>query len=218
MPLNFETNDGPVSVTLTRLTIAGWTGRDTAAVRHHIEELAALGVPEPSQTPLFYQVSPDLATQSPEIAVLGGETSGEAEPFVVRIGGQLFLGIGSDHTDRALEAHSVAHSKQICAKPLGRALWPFGQVGERIESLRLRCWAIDGGQRRLYQEGTLAQILPLEQLLDENPLADGEGMLCGTLPAIGGVKTAERFEMELRDGDGPVLTLGYDVRPLAVVQ
>ncbi|MGA8316723.1 MAG: DUF2848 family protein, partial [Bradyrhizobium sp.] len=27
------------------LVVAGWTGRDEAALRHHIEELAAIGVP-----------------------------------------------------------------------------------------------------------------------------------------------------------------------------
>ncbi len=37
-----------------RLVIAGWAGRDETAVRRHIEELAELGVPPPSRTPLFY--------------------------------------------------------------------------------------------------------------------------------------------------------------------
>ena len=31
----------------TALIIAGWTGRDRAAVDHHIAEFAALGVPRP---------------------------------------------------------------------------------------------------------------------------------------------------------------------------
>lgn len=40
---------------VTTLIVAGWTGRDEAALRHHIEELAAIGVPRPSSVPVFYR-------------------------------------------------------------------------------------------------------------------------------------------------------------------
>ena len=33
--------------------VAGWAGRNLAAIEHHIEELAELGVPRPSAVPLF---------------------------------------------------------------------------------------------------------------------------------------------------------------------
>ena len=217
MPLRFETDTGPMNVNLSRLVVAGWTGRDRSAVEHHIRELASIGVPPPSRTPLFYEVSPDLATQADEIAVLGNETSGEAEPLLIRFGGALWLGLASDHTDRGLEAHSVAHSKQICAKPFCRRLWPFASVQGRLDELTLRCWITDDGRRTLYQEGTLAAILPLDQLLAETPLDDGEAMLCGTLPAIGGIKPANSYEMELRDGASS-LSLGYRLRTIAVAR
>ena len=35
------------------LIVAGWTGRDEASLRHHIEELAAIGVPRPSSVPVL---------------------------------------------------------------------------------------------------------------------------------------------------------------------
>jgi hypothetical protein len=35
--------------------IAGWTGRDPAAVEKHIRELEALGVKRPASTPIFYR-------------------------------------------------------------------------------------------------------------------------------------------------------------------
>ena len=44
----FATPDGPREIEIARLVIAGWTARDRAAVDHHIAELAALGVPPPS--------------------------------------------------------------------------------------------------------------------------------------------------------------------------
>lgn len=217
MPLDFETQDGPLKVELTRLTIAGWTGRDQAAVAHHIEELAGIGVPRPSRTPLFYGVSPTLATQSGEIAVLGGETSGEVEPFLLHSAGRLWLGLASDHTDRGLEAHSVAHSKQICAKPVARALWPFDPLSERLDTLQLRCWIGEGSERRLYQSGALASILPLATLLEAAPLAEGEAMLCGTLPALGGITPASLYDMDLSDPEAGALRLSYRVRELGVV-
>ena len=37
--------------------VAGWTGRDSAAVEKHIRELEALGVKRPATTPIFYRVS-----------------------------------------------------------------------------------------------------------------------------------------------------------------
>ena len=37
---------------IDELVIAGWTGRDVAALEHHIEELKAIGVQPPSSVPL----------------------------------------------------------------------------------------------------------------------------------------------------------------------
>ena len=114
--MRFETSDGPLEIEISRVVVAGWTGRDEAGVRHHIEELAAIGVPPPSAIPLCYAVSAGRLTRAPVIEVLGAATSGEAEPLVIRAEGALWLGLASDHTDRGLEAHSVAHSKAIAPK------------------------------------------------------------------------------------------------------
>ena len=218
MELRFETEDGPLAVTLGALTVAGWTGRDRAKVAHHVAELAAIGVPAPSATPLFYRVSPALATQAPEIAVLGAETSGEAEPFLLRARGALWLGLASDHTDRGLEAVSVAHSKQVCAKPVAGRLWRFDGLAGRLDTLVLRCRISGpGAPSTLYQEGALAEILPLADLLAAAPLEEGAAMLCGTLLAIGGIRPAPRYEMELSQPDGSAIALAYAVRTLPVV-
>jgi hypothetical protein len=125
----FQTPDGPQQITVSELVVAGWTGRNTEAVQHHIEELAALGVPAPSQVPLYYRVGAELLTQAPAISVLGADTSGEAEPLLIcDATGTLWLGLASDHTDRALETLSVAKSKQVCPKPVARDLWRFDTV------------------------------------------------------------------------------------------
>ena len=200
--------DDPATLDIDTLVVAGWTGRDVAGVEHHIRELEALGVAPPSSVPLFYRVSASLLAHVGRIEVVGTETSGEAEPLLVRQDGTLWLGLASDHTDRALEAHSVALSKQVCAKPRAAGLWRFDEVADRLDTLELRSWIPDGnGGWTLYQDGTLAALRPLAELLAASPLAGrsgGEGtaraaMLCGTLPAIGGVRAADAFRLELVD-------------------
>lgn len=216
--MQFQTDDGPLNVEIRALTIAGWTGRDAAGVQHHIEELQAIGVPPPSTVPLFYKVSADLLTQADSLQVLGEESSGEAEPFFLRAQGQLWLGVASDHTDRGLETTSVAHSKQVCGKPVATTLWRFDDVADHLDELKLSSWIEENGARVTYQEGTLAAIRPLAELLERNPLSEGQAMLCGTLSAIGGVRPGDRFAMALSDPKaGRTIETGYAVKTLPVI-
>jgi len=90
------------------LVIAGWTGRDVAALEKHIRELEAIGVKRPKTTPIFYRVAASLLTSADAIEVLGDQSSGEAECVVYSVDGGLFVGIGSDHTDRKAEAVGVS--------------------------------------------------------------------------------------------------------------
>ena len=46
-----------ISVDLKALVVAGWTGRDRAAVEKHIKELEELGVKRPATTPIYYRCS-----------------------------------------------------------------------------------------------------------------------------------------------------------------
>ena len=75
--LSFErVGHGPLSITIRQAVIAGWTGRDRAAVDHHIAELAAIGVPPPSEVPLFYRISAQLLTSETVIQVVYATSSG----------------------------------------------------------------------------------------------------------------------------------------------
>jgi len=205
--LTFELPPGESAPRLTleprELVIAGWAGRDRAAVDHHIEELAAIGVPRPSSVPLFYRVAAALLTQSDAIACVGDTSSGEVEPVVFSHGGRWWLTVGSDHTDRKVESYSVALSKQACAKPVARHAWPLDSVLERLDTLRLTSWIEEDGRERMYQDGTLAALLPAPDLLarylaGRSP-PEGLVMSCGTLGAIGGVRPSTAFRMALED-------------------
>jgi hypothetical protein len=216
--MRFDTPDGPLDHDPTALVIAGWTARDAAAVAHHIEELAAIGIAPPSTTPLYYRCGTALLTQAARIEVLGPDTSGEVEPMILRAAGRLWLGLGSDHTDRALERVSVAASKQVCPKPVARALWSLDVVRDRLDTMTLRAEIDEGAGWTTYQEGTLAAIRPLSELVEGAGLPDGGAMLCGTLAAIGGVRPAARFRAALGDpATGAEIALDYATQALPVV-
>jgi hypothetical protein len=207
--LKFRTDrTATVSVVPTALVIAGWTGRDAAAVEHHIEELAALGVARPSRVPLYYRVSHGQLTQSERIEVLGPASSGEAEPVMVRANGRWWLTVGSDHTDRQVESYSVAVSKQMCPKPIARETWAWSECEPHADEIELHSEILEGGRWNAYQRGTLASIRPLSGLVagfvgDRAP-AEGLVMFCGTLAAIPdaagtGVRPATAMRLVLHD-------------------
>ena len=79
--------------------------------------------------------------------------------------GRIFVGCGSDHTDRKVEAYSVTVSKQMCDKPIAPVLWELEDVIGHWDRMILRAWAFIGGERVLYQEGTLDGMLPVKDLI-----------------------------------------------------
>jgi len=210
-----------VSFQPCRLIVAGWTGRDQDRVQHHIRELAAIGVPGPGSIPLFYRVSASNLTQDTTMTVLGRTSSGEVEPVIVSMDDGLWLGVGSDHTDREAETVGIALSKQLCGKPVGRSLWRLDEVEPHYDALIIRAHATIDGTRTLYQEGRLAELrLPrdLLDLLEAGQSAPGMVMYGGTVSAIGGIRPAARFEMELHDPVlGRSLHHAYDVAYLPVI-
>ncbi|EIF30131.1 Protein of unknown function (DUF2848) [Burkholderia sp. Ch1-1] len=207
---------------VNRLTIAGWAGRDQAAIEHHIAELAELGVKRPSTTPCFYRLGAELLTQAEQIDVVGVKSSGEAECVLVHSKTGLLVTVGSDHTDREVEAYGVTVSKQVCPKPVARDAWRFDEVYGHWDQLELRAYAVTNGERRVYQQGSVAALLPAADLLARAPLAPGAAMFCGTLAVQGGIvgmADGDALELELHD---PVLnrTLrhAYRVRALPIVE
>jgi hypothetical protein len=209
-----------ITMTPATLIVAGWTGRDEAALRHHIEELAAIGVPRPSSVPVFYRNAVGNIVQTDRLEVLGPDTSGEVEPVVVAREDGLWIGLGSDHTDRKAETMGIALSKQLCGKVMGSSLWRLDEISRHWDQIIIRAFATIDGARTLYQEGPLAAMRHPDDLIARygKKLVPGTIMFCGTLGAKGGVRPAARFEMEL---DDPVLkrrmTHAYDIVDLPVI-
>ena len=202
------------------LVIAGWTGRNAEAVEKHILELAAIGVPRPRSVPCFYRVSSALLTSAETLDVVGADTSGEVEAVLFSLEDGLWVGVGSDHTDRRTETFNISVSKQACPKPVGPKLWRYSEVADHWDQLLLRSYAVNGGERLLYQEGRVTHLRPPEDLIrrytDGMPgLPPSTAMFCGTLPALTPVKGASAFEIQLEDPVlGRILRHRYKVRTL----
>jgi hypothetical protein len=216
-----QSQASPADIAIEQAIIAGWTGRDAEGVEKHIKELEALGVKRPATTPIYYRVAAARLTTASSIEVLGTQSSGEVEFVLLQTQGALWVGTGSDHTDREVEAYGVSVSKQMCEKPIAPVFWRFAEVAAHWDRLILRSHAIIAGQRMLYQEGSVAAMRHPEDLIErfaKGGLVEGTLMFCGTLSVHGGVRPADRFEFELED---PVLKRkiahGYDVVSLPIL-
>ena len=212
----------PLTLPIEQAVIAGWTGRDPVARDKHIAELEAIGIVRPASTPIYYRVAARRLTTADRIEVSGGDSSGEVEFVLIGWQGRIFVGLGSDHTDRKVEVYSVTVSKQMCDKPIASVLWELEDVVDHWDQMILRSFAWIDGARVLYQEGTLDAMLPVAELIQRGfgsaVLPDGCAMFGGTFAAKGGIRPASRFEFELED---PVLKRvikhGYDVMTLPVL-
>lgn len=201
--LQTEAATQALAATIEHFIVAGWAGRDLAAIEHHIEELAELGVPRPSAIPLYYRVAENQLTQAPRIEVVGPDSSGEVETLVFVAGGETYVSLTSDHTDRKVEAQSVALAKQLCAKPVAGTAWRMSEVADYWDELVIRSTIVEDGREVLYQEGTLAALRPPRELIAGfgagERLPEGWAMSCGTVGAIGGIRPSAVFHMELVD-------------------
>jgi hypothetical protein len=212
-----------MSFSLRRMVNAGYTGRDQDKVRAHIEELKKEGVPAPSSTPTAYEVISHLLFLDGDIEVVGDKTSGEAEFVLLCQKDEIYVGVGSDHTDRELEQVSIIKSKQVCPNVMSERVWKLREVEKEWDDLILRSWVgNDSGKRILYQEGRLAALMAPRNLLglvkdalhDHN--LDGVAVFSGTIPILTEkIHYSSYFVVELENpGTGRRLHCDYRVTVL----
>ena len=196
----------PLSFSVRRMVNAGFVGRDREAVRRHIEELRKEGVPVPEKVPTLYPVASYFITTGDMLEVVDESTSGEAEFVLLLQKGKMYVGVGSDHTDRKLEASSIIKAKQICPNVVSSVVWPYEELKDVWDDLVLRSWVKKDGQRIPYQETKLSSIMSVEDILSfvRSKVKDGDldGMVIysGTVPSLGGeIIYGEGFEVELHN-------------------
>lgn len=227
MKLEFSKDTGGqrqrASVSVHQLIIGGWTGRDKEALAHHIEELKSIGVAPPTTTPCFYRCSAGLLTTETKFQVLGPDSAGEVEFVLFTLDDGLWVTVGSDHTDRRVEAYSIAVSKQLCPHPVAPTLWRFDELEKHWDRLVLRSYIREQGRDVLYQEGGVTTMLHPNDLLAAYRRAGGEigvgsVMFGGTLSAMGGIRPSRQFTCELEDPvRGRRITHSYETDCLPIV-
>jgi Protein of unknown function (DUF2848) len=194
----------PASIPIEEILLAGYTGRDRAAVLEHIRELEKIGVAPPPAVPMIYVADASLLTMEDSVEVDELETSGEAEACFVLHDGEPLVCAGSDHTDRKHESVDIAESKTLCGKPISRTVWRLADVRDHWDDLELRSWATQNGVRRLYQEGRMRDFMTVDALMSELAKAGHDQLqqrfiFGGTLPTLEGLICGDRFEVELHD-------------------
>mgnify|MGYP000066756173 FL=1 len=203
---------------IKKLIVVGFSGCDKEKTMEHIHELEKAGVKCPEDVPVVYECDPQIITQKQEISVVGDKTSGEAEYLVLIQDGKTYIGIGSDHTDRDLEAVSIHKSKQLCLKPCSKEFWPYEDVKDHFESLRIQSRQIVKGTDEEYQDGHVSDMLPLEDILNkvaEETVPEQCLIYTGTVPLKNGFRFGEEFSCSLKDEKlGRSISLSYKIRAI----
>jgi len=204
----------PLRMPVTKVAIAGYTGRDQDAVARYVAKLEEEGIPAPDSTPVVFPCGVDRVVSHEVIEVTGDKTCGEIE-FVILITEEgVHITVGSDHTDRALEQESIVLSKQVVPKVVAGTAWRLEEVTDHWDQLILESWV--GEERRPYQETGVDFFLTPEDIIQLVDASPGTVIFGGTVSSLdGGFNFDPVFEGSLID---PVLdraiTFQYRSRPL----
>ena len=211
----------PLNLEYERVFAIGYAGRNMEKTLEHIRELEKeLGVPAPKKIPTIFQCGNYVLTQERDLHFVGEKTCGEVEYIIVLCHGKIYIGLGSDHTDRELEAASVPKAKQICAKPICSRLWDYEEIKDHWDEIKLRSWQTVDGKEVVYQDGSLADILPVEVILKELEERVGGIDNCviysGTVPVANGFRFGSNFRYEMDDEVlGRQLSADYNVNVIS---
>ena len=206
----------------SRMINAGYVGKNQQEVRRHIEELAAKGIPGPKSIPVLFPVVCHALTTDSVIDVYGSETSGEVEYVLCVVSeDEVYVGLGSDHTDRHLEETDIPRAKQICPNLMGRTVWPLEEVESHWDDLFIAANVVKDRIDTLYQEGHLGLLLNPAELMSfvkskiGGPL-ENLIIFSGTMGMLTGEFVfGESFSAKLIDEKlNRRLEISYDIRPL----
>jgi|SRR6185312_15192090 len=146
-----------------RIYNLGSATREKKSADAHQEEVADIGVKIAFDRPAprIYPMDTPIVTTADRIGVLNDQTSGEVE-IVLVVADDLYIGVGSDHTDRILEKTSILWSKQACANVTAPELWRFSEIEAHWDSCRLTM-EYDG---KPYQDVAAGVFLPPRRILE----------------------------------------------------
>jgi Protein of unknown function (DUF2848) len=186
---------------LQRVFNLGSATRNPETARAHQDEVKHIGITIAFDVPAprIYPMSHHVVSTADEVTVQTDHSSGEVE-IVLYMADELYVGVGSDHTDRALEKVSIVWSKQACANVLAPTLWRFADIADHWDSCRMTSH-VNG---KLYQDCSVAAFMRPEdmlRILSERTLALPKRdfmVFCGTIASLDktmGFGTNWAFEM-----------------------
>ena len=164
---------------------ARYASRDLKATRRELDEILARDRRLTMAThtnPSIFRIGRYLLTQSFEFEVQGPLTGGEAEVVAIRLGDQLYITVGSDQCDRELDPLFPDKPKQMCPHPIATVAWPYDEVRDHWDSLRISSRVVSGTYTIPLQDSDLAALVDLEYLLEMDEvgrLADPMILYCG---------------------------------------
>lgn len=204
MKYNLVTKQGTTEeeIKLDKLLVIGFAGKDVEKTMEHIRELEAEGIKCPKSVPVVYQCSKALLTTDNNIDVIADKTSGEVEYLILVRDGKYYIGIGSDHTDRKLEAASIHKSKQVCLKPYAKDFWMYDEIKDHFDEIKLVSSQIIDGKEVEYQSGFTNDLLPLDRIIAEvekETSTNNSLIYTGTVPLKEGFKFGDKFICKLID-------------------
>jgi len=193
--------DHELVLDLVRAYNLGFTIRDEEKMRRHLEECHRVGVPIPVVTrpPLVMPISTWAVLTDDVITVQRDRTSGEVEiATVVDADGTIYVGVGSDHTDRALECVDIPWSKQVAPNVIAPTLWKWDDVVDHWDDVLMESWVVDAGERVKYQEAGVSEFwTPVEMLQGvRDSVVDPGGAIAFLSGTVVSIEETLRFAQE----------------------
>ncbi|MBI4635058.1 MAG: DUF2848 family protein [Candidatus Rokubacteria bacterium] len=149
-----------------RMYNLGFTMRDPLKMQAHLDEVVKAGVPAPKvdKPPMIMPISDWALTTDTEVSAQRERTSGEVEIVTILRRGEMFVGVGSDHTDRTLEASDIPWSKQVCANVLAPVVWPWADVRGHWDTVALESDVVVDGRAIPYQRAGVVDFWTPEEM------------------------------------------------------
>lgn len=151
---------------VTRVYNLGFTIRDKEKMQAHLDEVEGVHVDWPERPPVIFPISAWATLTDEDIPVQYDRTSGEIEIVTVVDGDELLVGVGSDHTDRALEATDIPWGKQVAPNIMAPTLWRWEEVKDHWDEVLLESTIDSGDGPVLYQQAGVKEFWTPEEMVD----------------------------------------------------
>jgi len=178
------------SIEVGSVSGARFSSRDTQGMRRELDEMIARDGHYTGATrtnPSIFRIGRYLLTQDDEFEVQGTLTGCEAEVVAIRAGNDIWISVGSDQCDRELDDLFPDKPKQMCPHPIASVAWPYDEVKDHWDQLRISSEVEVQGHTVAIQDTTIDTQVDLEYLLAMDTvkaLPEPMVLYCGAAPFL----------------------------------